>query len=276
MDLTQFQKDGKYLMLALDHRGSFKKLMNPENPDSVEDFQAIDLKKQIILSVEPQMSAILIDPVLGLPAYDKAKPFLLPIEKSGFKDEGGERITEIGYTVQQLKDWGASGAKLLIYFNPYLESFKKQLATAKAVIDDCKQNDFPVFLEIVTYEKDRELTLDERPKVVIDSLNMFLNTGTIPDVFKLEYPGDIETCQKITEMLGQTPWIILTRGVTFDEFVPQLKEAAESGCVGFLAGRALWQEVCTMQGDEKQKFLSETLPERFKQISVIASASEAI
>lgn len=279
MNLSQFQKNSKYLMLALDHRGSFKKLMNPQNPDSVEAYQAIDLKKQIINSVKDQMSGILIDTDFGLAAYDKSKPFLLPIEKSGYKDEGGERITEIVYSVEQLKNWGASGAKLLIYFNPYLDSYKLQLETAKKVIEECRQNDFPVFLEVVTYkqslpasfpsagEKDHELTLDERPKYVLDSLQMFLNTGVIPDVFKLEYPGNKEACLKITELLNKIPWIILTRGVTFDEFVPQCKEAAESGCVGFLAGRALWQEVCTMGAQDKQEFLKETLPERFKTIS---------
>lgn len=267
MNLAQFQKNGKYLMLALDHRGSFKKLMNPENPDLVQDFQAIDLKKEIIRSVKDQMSGILIDADFGLVAFDRSKPFLLPIEKSGFKDEGGERITEISYTVEQLKNWGAGGAKLLIYFNPYIDSYKRQLETAKKVIDECNDNNFPVFVEIVTYEKDRELNLIERPKYILDSLNLFLNTNIIPDVFKLEYPGNKETCQRITERLGNIPWIILTRGVTFEEFVPQCKEAAESGCVGFLAGRALWQEVCTMGAQEKQKFLKETLPERFKIIS---------
>lgn len=269
MNLDQFKKDGKFLMLALDHRGSFKKLMNPDNPDSVEDYQAIDLKKEIINSVKNYMSGILIDTDYGLAAFDKSKPFLLPIEKSGYKDEGGERITEIAYSVEQLKNWGADGAKLLIYFNPFIESYKKQLETAKKVIEECRQNNFSVFLEIVTYEKDHELSLDERPKYVLDSLQMFLNNGILPSVFKLEYPGNKETCIKITEILKDIPWIILTRGVTFAEFVPQCKEAAESGCVGFLAGRALWQEVCSMQSQEKQKFLKETLPERFRKISEV-------
>lgn len=271
MNLDHFKKNSKFLMLALDHRGSFKKLMNPQNPDLIEDYQAIDLKKQITNSVKDQMSGILIDPDFGLAAYDKSKPFLLPIEKSGYVEDGGQRITEIAYSVNQLKNWGASGAKLLIYFNPYIDSYKRQLETAKKVIEECNQNNFPIFLEIVTYELDHELTLDERPKYIMDSLNLFLNTNVIPDVFKLEYPGNKESCKRITERLGNIPWIILTRGVTFEEFVPQCKEAAESGCVGFLAGRALWQEVCTMQGEEKQRFLKETLPKRFKTISELVS-----
>ena len=71
-------------------------------------------------------------------------------------------------------------------------------------------------------------------------------------------------------MLGDTPWIILTRGDTFDKFTAELEDAIKAGAKGFLAGRALWQEVCSMQGEEKERFLKETLPNRFKKISEIA------
>ena len=47
MDLNQFTNNGKYLMLALDHRGSFKKLMSPDTPDSVTDENIINLKSEI-------------------------------------------------------------------------------------------------------------------------------------------------------------------------------------------------------------------------------------
>ena len=47
----------------------------------------------------------------------------------------------------------------------------------------------------------------------------------------------------------------------------------QGGAKGFLAGRALWQEVCTMKGEEKNKFLKETLPDRFRKVSEIISKS---
>ena len=53
----------------------------------------------------------------------------------------------------------------------------------------------------------------------------------------------------------------------------ELKEAVYSGAEGFLAGRALWQEVCSMTGEQKSFFLSKTLPERFKKIAGIALSS---
>jgi tagatose-1,6-bisphosphate aldolase len=273
-DLANFLKDGKFLMLALDHRGSFKKLMNPDNPDSVTDQMAIDLKGEIINAVKDQMSGVLIDPDFGLPAYvEKTKPFLLPVEKTGYEAKGGERLTKLEYGVPKLMEWGAGGAKILLFFNPYLETAEAQLETGKSVVEECKSRDYPLFLEIVTYEADHEVTMEEREKLVIESLKKFVARNVIPDVFKLEYPGSAVACRTISAILQEheVPWILLTRGDSFEHFKEQLKDAVSRGAVGFLAGRALWQEVCTMQGEEKQKFLKETLPERFRIISEICT-----
>lgn len=274
MNLDQFKKDGKFLMLAFDHRGSFKKLMNPNDPDSVTDDQAVELKKEVIDALRGQFSSVLIDQTIGMQAYDpKDKPFLLPIEKSGYEVKGEERLTELGYSIDNLKQAGASGAKILLYFNPYVESAKTQLETARKVLDECRVAEFPYFLEIRTYKDGREadkMDSDERQLIILDSLKMFLKEEVKPDVFKLEYPGSALGCQTITALLEDIPWIMLTMGASFDEFTKQLEEASIRGCQGFLAGRALWQEVCSMQGEEKEKFLKETLPERFKTISDIS------
>lgn len=290
MNLTKFTSKGKFLMLALDHRGSFKKLMNPANPDSVSDEQVIQLKSEIIQALSAQFSGLLIDETWGLDACKEVcsiKPFLLPLEKTGYTplrqgfagraDEGGERVTELEYSVAQIKEMGASGAKLLLYFNPKAESAGKQIETSRKVMEDCKQNNFPFFLEIVTY-KLPQVQIQFHPggadsNLVKESVKMFLDNGIIPSVWKLEYPGSEEGCRQITELVGHTPWILLTGGQSFEEFRPELEIAIKGGAKGFLAGRALWQEVCTMDGEEKEKFLSETLPARFKDISVLASSS---
>lgn len=269
MDLSKFKKDDKFLMLALDHRGSFKKIINPSNPESVTDGQAISLKKEIINALKDQFSALLIDQDYGLPAYsDREKPFLLPVEKSGYEQEGEDRVTEISYTIDDLKNAGASGAKLLVYFNPWGETSQKQLETAKKVLQQCRQNNFPFFLEIRTYDGSREadkMDGEEREKIVLTSLKIFVEHQIIPDVFKLEYPGSAVSCQTITAILDptKTPWILLTMADNFDSFSQKLEEASIRGCQGFLAGRALWQDVC-LGGEQKQQFLDKILPERFK------------
>lgn len=248
-------------MLALDHRGSFKKLMDPVNPESVTDEQVISLKNEIIEALKDQFSSLLIDDKLGLEACHevcKVKPYLLPLEKSSHTG-----IAEIEYIAAELKDLGASGAKILIDFNPGDENSGKQLEIASEVVADCMASDFPLFLEIVTHNEG----------LVTQSVNEFLGEGIEPSVWKLEYPGSEDKSREITDMVGETPWILLTGGKDYETFKNSLKEAVQGGAKGFLAGRALWQEVCTMKGEEKNKFLKETLPDRFRKVSEIISKS---
>ena len=268
MDTQIFTRDGKYLMLAFDHRGSYEKMIDPFSKEA-----AIEIKRQIMDAVYDQMTGVLFDLDYGYPAYlqlnkTDIKPFLLPVEKSGYTDEAGERLTEIAYTAKELKQKGAAGIKILVYFNPSYKTALKQLATTKKVVEECKKENMPIFLEIVNYDNEND------SNKVVRSLERFLNNGIYPDVYKLEYPGSLENAQKVTELLKpkNIPWIILTRGANFNTFVQQLEISAEGGCVGFLAGRSLWQEGPGLKTQEqKDKFFKETLPNRFKQITDIVN-----
>ena len=270
--LIKFTRDGKFLMLALDHRGSFSKLMDPENPGAVPNSEMIELKREIIKSVFEQCSGLLIDVEIGLPALDGMhKPYLLPIEKTGYRDVHGERLAELEYEAAQIKELGASGVKLLVYFNPNYESAPGQMQVAREVIHDVMTANIPSFVEIVTYKKEGEVVGEERVELVLRSLERFIENGVLPDVFKLQYPGSKEACAKVTKAIGKIPWIMLTGGDDFDQFKQELKEAVEGGCVGFLAGRALWKEVMQLEGEEKKRFLDETLPNRFREICEIVT-----
>ena len=264
MDLSIFTQNNFFLMLALDHRQSFLNLIvNNQDP--------IQIKKQIIKSLSNQFSGILLDTQFGLPAYNSlniSQPYLLAIEKSGFIENNGDRIIEIEHQVIDLKNMGASGIKLLIYFNSQSKTAVNQLETAKKVFTDCRQNNLPLFLEIVTYN------VGDDSNQVYQSVKMFLDNDIVIDVFKLEYPGSPENCQKITKLLGDTPWILLTKSNDFSIFSSQLKIAITGGCRGFLAGRALWQEYPKMTNPQDQlEFITNTLPQRFKEITKIVLSS---
>jgi tagatose-1,6-bisphosphate aldolase len=268
--LTDFQKNGKYLMLALDHRGSFKKYANSANPESATDADITSVKKMIIDSVYDDMSGVLIDPDWGLPAYQGGdKPFLLCVEKTGYTDKEGERLTELEYSIDELKMLGADGIKLLLYYNPAAANKSAQIETARKVLADSRVAGLPLFLEFVTYGN--EALGKSRSEWVLSSVREFLDADVIADVFKLEYPGDSESCAKITEMLGSTPWILLTRGEPYEVFKKQLEDAVQAGAVGFLAGRAIWQEIADYPDDAgKQEFLNNVAKKRFKEICEIA------
>ena len=278
VDYSKFTNKGKILMLALDHRGSFKKLVNEQAPESVSQAQVIRIKQEIIVSLYDQFSGILIDSEAGLNAFQKAvaaknnpKPYLLCIEKTGYEDELGSRKTSLEYTVSQLQAQGASGIKLLLYYHPQAPTREHQLAIAKQVLKDCKAAKLPLFLELVTYTLPRFNS--HKPELVLDSVYDFLKAGIIPNVFKLEYPGDPVACFQITKMLKKTPWILLTKGDSFANFKQQLKIAVANGAVGFLAGRSLWQEFSKYPESKRLDYFQTIVVERFAQIRQIVLSS---
>ena len=281
MDLSVFKKKGKYLMLALDHRGSFRKYVNKKNPEATSDKEISDVKALIIKACDTAMSGVLVDPVWGLPAFVKAtagkpakdkKPYLLCLEKTGYTEKRGERLTELQYTAKKLKNWGASGAKILLYFNPAAKgAVAKQLSVAKKALADAHQNKLPLFLEIVTYGNEK--LGKNRSEWVLKSLQTFIKAKIKPDVFKLEYPGNTAACRKISKMLGKTPWILLTRGATFNVFKKQLKNAISAGAVGFLAGRAVWQEISDCQTVKSRQNFTKIIKKRFQELACLALGS---
>lgn len=257
-------------MLALDHRSSLKRILSPENPGIARKEDLISFKEEVLASLMPQLSGFLIDPEYGLEAYkkldtDKRIPYLLCIEKTGYQKSSEGARTEIQYSVSQLKEMGASGIKLLLPFHPKKPSQKHQLAIAQKVLTDARQDGVPLFLEIILEPQE-----GNKETLIPESVKMFLDAGIRPDVFKLEYPGSAQACQEITEMLKLIPWILLTRGIDFEDFKKNLIIAVRNGASGFLAGRALWQEAGALKDQEKKEFLENVLPKRFEEISHIA------
>lgn len=252
-----FTQNNYFFMLALDHRGSFEKLANSKDENTL-----INLKYEIINSLIYQFSGILIDDNYGFKAYsllnkDLLKPFLLPIEKSGYLEYAGGRQNELYTSSFEIKEKGASGVKLLIYFNKKDQNARKQIELAKVVKEQCSQDSMPLFLEIVHYGESKD---------VLDTISIFKQEGINPTVFKLEYPGNPKNCRSLTEMLEDTPWILLSQGVTFKEFYKHCFDAAQNGCGGFLAGRSLWQDIFTDPELNKTRFLNEELPSRFRKL----------
>lgn len=271
MNTDIFTENGKYLMLAFDHRQGFNKIINPAAPEFVSDEEALAVKALVIAALADDASGILLDPVVGLPAYtNRIKPFLLCLEKTGYTDTAQGRLTVLEYTAAQLKKLGADGAKILLYFNPQAADVSEQMAVAKRALADCRVQGLPFFLEIVTYGyKEVGAT---RAQWIEQSVKMFLAASIFPDVFKLEYPeGDDAVCGRLTTLLGDIPWILLTGGGSYEIFKGHLAKALAAGCKGFLAGRAIWQEIGDCHTiDEKKNFLYNIAKARFREIKKIA------
>ena len=119
-----------------------------------------------------------------------------------------------------------------------------------------------------------------RAEVVISTARRLSRTGA--DVLKLEFPLDIQyerdqkawrtACRRLSEA-SAVPWVLLSAGVDFDQFKPQVEVACECGASGFLAGRAIWKEGAVMAPLERADFLATVAQERLRQLLAIAEAA---
>ncbi len=263
--LDVFRRGDVFPMLAFDHRGSFLKLLTKSGPEPTQE-EIIGVKRDVLQALVPYMSGALVDEDYGLPALASMHsrvPYVLPLEKTGYTDKQGERITEILATPKQLIAKGAQAAKLLLYANANVASWVAQMKTAKNQAYVCKEAHLPFFLEFVLYEVG-----GIQPGTVYETVARAIQDGVTCDVWKLPYPGSKEECEKVTALVGGTPWIVLTGGTTFDEFKEHYYSARSAGCKGFLAGRALWQEIGEFWRDETRyrEFLEYELPLRFENL----------
>ena len=171
--------------------------------------------------------------------------------------------------------------KLLIYFNPIAETATSMKELVSEVAYECKRCDIPLFLEILTYSTSMEgepLLGKRRTKTILRSLEELTKLGG--DILKVEFPVDVgenrriweDACTSISQA-SSIPWVLLSAGVDSDLFLEQASIACAAGSSGILAGRAIWKEALSLEGENRDSFLSNTSKDRLHQLYEICTSS---
>ncbi len=273
---------------AMDQRGSLKKALAQEKDVAVEaitDELLAEFKAAVIRVLSPHASAVLLDPDYGLPAVrerHEGAGLLLAYEKSGYDQTQPGRMPQLmpGWSVDRLKQEGADGVKLLIYYTPFeepaLNEPKKTLV--QRVGEECAEHDVPFFLEFVGYDPGGDLSELEyarrKPEIVTESMREFSQDRYQVDILKVEIPVDLrftsgtrwceshEAAYSRAEAgelylkaaaVARRPFIYLSAGVSSPQFQESLELAVKAGVrfTGVLCGRATWKEgipVCARDG----------------------------
>lgn len=285
---TSLAEGDVFGIIAFDQRGSYRKMM----PAGASYETLTQVKGEIIGALSKEASAILTDPTYGLKPAMEMSPkagLLLALEKSGYSGDSSYRKTELipSWTPEKIRKIGASAVKFMVYYHPDSGALADELeGLIRRVVADCHQWDLPVFLEPMSYSLDPDISKDsaefaaERSSVVIETARRLSRTGA--DVLKLEFPQDIKfnrdraawrrACDEISEA-SAVPWVLLSAGVDFEQFEPQVQVACDCGASGFLAGRAIWKEAAPMPQLERAAFLENTARARLRQLLDIAAAA---
>ncbi len=245
---------GRFTIAALDHRDAlvaeFERLGagagSADGPGASAGAAALRTFKADVLAaldrspVKP--SAVMLEPEFSLPDLRGAVPdgvgVTCALEAQGYLDAPGSGNTLMdGWSPARVGSVGADGAKLLVLYRHDRGEFtaaQERLVTE--VVAEAAEVGVPALIEPVPVDV---VDADDRRTVILEAARRIGALG--PMLLKLPFPGP-GACEALTEAAGPHPWILLSWGVTYDEFHAQLAEAMAAGCAGFAVGRALWRE----------------------------------
>lgn len=283
--LSGISRDGVFSIVALDHRNSLRRIMNPSNPQSVTKKSIESIKLEFCRSFSKIASGILLDPEYGIPAMKAARGsgcgLITCLERSDYTEKGGERITSLmtGFSPRGAKALGAEAVKVLVYYNPNAKSARHQENLVRNLSVNCKEHGIPLICEVLVYNLGENNFEEDKAGMIIESARVFSKLGI--GLFKSEFPGRVKTeeidrlrglCRKITKA-SKVEWVLLSRGVSYEEFKEELKIAVSGGASGFMVGRSLWQEYFGKGTDsERRNFVRNVCARRLKELISIASA----
>lgn len=287
--------NGTLTMLALDQNSSMiemaQKALKGKGQDREPTYEeVVEAKLDLARQMSAAASGVLIDAYYGafsaiatesIPAQ---KGILVRVEKSGSpKNKLGGPMGEYepGLSVEKIKLMGADAVKLLAPFEPNeVISAEHNLAFIEQVADDCRRHDILFLLEPVAFtyngeKKTDKSFLERKAATTIESARQL---SRYCDVYKAEFPGTLghESDSQLTDNLhalseaSERPWVLLSAGVDYPDYLKQVKMAMECGCSGVLGGRAFWKEYFTQDGDEaRTKFAATIGQKRVADVDVV-------
>ncbi len=265
------QLPDEMLILAFDHRGSFKKKLlgasgedlTPEQLQKAKEIKAMiyaGFEKAISMGVPKSKAGMLLDEEMGEAALmdAKSKGYLVtsPAEKSGQDEFDFEYGAQWKEHIQKIDP---TFLKVLVRYNPEndAEVNKRQAAKLKQLGEFLKSIDKGYLIEpLVPATKTQmeevggdqaKYDLEIRPKLMVRMIQQLQHFGIAPDIWKLEgvdRPEDAQALVKQARAGGRKCGIVtLGRGESKEKVAEWLKVGAHiEGIIGFAIGRTIFMD----------------------------------
>lgn len=277
-------KEGFFIIAALDHRNSLKKLISPIEPGNVSEGTLKTIKIEFTRILAPHASAVLLDPEYGINASEKSTRnsagLIMSLEESGYLEKNGRRFTKLltDWNVKKLKKLNADAIKILVYYRPEDDSSEKQMNLIEKVGEMCRKFDITFICEPFVYPFKNEKNFKTNfPSLVIETVREISELDI--DVLKVQFPGDVNS-QSVSELRKnceeldsacKVPWVLLSGGARYEEFLKQVEITSKCNASGIMVGRALWQEAFEKKSlDEIINFVRKESLTRLDRLSFIA------
>lgn len=240
-----------FAILAIDHISALSSVARPDDPESMTSPELVAVKVELVKSLAAETSGVLVDPVLALApiilndVLPGSTGLLVALEDGDYASlDTAPRLFE-GWDVGRAAASGATAIKCSFLYDPFLPSAAAH-AFVSNLVADCEHHGLPLFAEPLV---PHPFAADRR-SVVVETARKIGALGV--DVLKLEFPSSTalpgaeaewaDACSELTEA-SPRPWTLLSAGEDFDIFARQLTVACETGASGYVAGRAVWQDL---------------------------------
>jgi tagatose-1,6-bisphosphate aldolase len=280
--------DNMFVIIAIDHRSDLRQLLKPAEPESLSYAEMVAFKSEVVRALAPVSSAVLLDPEFGAAqaiasgALPGRACLMVAVQASGYAGDSAARRNHLleEWSVEKAARMGASAVKLRLYYHPEAKYAAKQEALVDEVVAECAGLDMPLFLEPLSFSPHSKtgLTSAEKRAVIIETARRFSVRGI--DVLKAEFPLDIgeearqevweDACRELTDAC-QIPWVLLSGGVSFADFVRQTEVACRCGASGVMVGRAVWREAVDRRNNAQEEFLYKTAVDRMVELGDVIS-----
>jgi sulfofructosephosphate aldolase len=245
---------GGFAMVAMDQRESLRTMMSEYTSQPVADAALTAFKLDVVAALSPHASALLIDDQFGLRPMLKAQVLdpacgLIVAADALTQTPGGpvgDTTIDTDVDPDEMRSVGACALKLLVIYKADGDAQVRRDLVYRFV-DRCHGAGLLALVEpVVRPPKAGDASWD-RDAAILSACSELGGLGM--DVYKAEVPmhgkgdpAEIERrCRRMTDVLP-CPWVVLSQGVTVDDFPTAVEAACRGGASGFLAGRAVWSD----------------------------------
>ncbi len=271
---------GAFAMVAIDQRESLRAMFAERLPGEITLERRVAFKLAVARILSPHASAMLVDapegldPILDAQALDPGCGLIVAADDLVQPIGGAVDDTRLDESVDlaAAAERGALAAKLLVIWKPD-RSAQQRADLVGRFLDRSRAAGLPGIVEGVVRPPAgvEEADWTDREDALLEAA---LELGTQrPDLYKAQVPlhgrGDgevvVERCRRMTESLP-CPWVVLSSGVTIEDFPAAVEAACRGGASGFLAGRAVWRDAI---GPDPEPALHERSVPRLRRLGEI-------
>jgi sulfofructosephosphate aldolase len=247
---------GAFAMVAMDQRESLRAMFAENLPQPIALERRVDFKLAVARVLSPHASAMLIDqpegldPILGTGALDPGCALIIAADDLVQPIGAAVDDTRLdrGVDLVDVRRRGAVAAKLLVIWKPD-RSAADRASLVRDFLDASRAAGLPGIVEGVVRPPAGvdEPDWTEREDALLEATR---ELGALrPDVYKAQVPFNgkgpaeaiVDRCRSMTEMLP-CPWVVLSSGVSIEDYPGAVEAACRGGASGFLAGRAVWRD----------------------------------